>query len=280
MNRVNYELKLARADNDLAWETIRKALESMLENQKENISAAEFATRVHKEVNKAIGIKNMYQELKAKGNEVALSLLPKVQKIVDQAENAFESAALASVCGNAFDFGIDGSEKTPESLRREFFQLYKMGFWHSDLDKLKQLVKIKKEILYFADNTGEIVFDRIFCSEIKKASPGSKLILVVKKDPVLNDATAEDIKGLGFEDTVDEILDTGCYAIGVNFECINEKLRSYLDSALIISKGMANYEAFSETDYVPIAYLLRIKCMTISDALGFPVGTNVAKLFE
>ena len=43
---------------------------------------------------------------------------------------------------------------------------------------------------------------------------------------------------------------------------------------------MANYEAFSETRYRPIAYLMRIKCDSIAEDIGLPAGINVAKLYR
>jgi hypothetical protein len=52
------------------------------------------------------------------------------------------------------------------------------------------------------------------------------------------------------------------------------------EADLIIAKGMANYEALSETDYRPIAYLLRAKCDSVANDLKIPKNTNVAKLFE
>jgi len=47
--------------------------------------------------------------------------------------------------------------------------------------------------------------------------------------------------------------------VGIDFNGITEKLRKRLQEAnLIICKGMANYEAFSEKRYRPIAYFLRV----------------------
>jgi len=58
-------------------------------------------------------------------------------------------------------------------------------------------------------------------------------------------------------------------------------VKKALDSAdLIISKGMANYEAFSETKYKPIAYLLRTKCNAIARSMGLPREISAIKLEE
>ena len=49
---------------------------------------------------------------------------------------------------------------------------------------------------------------------------------------------------------------------------------------LIICNGMANYESFSETNYLPIAYLLRTKCDAIASSMNLPLNINAIKLYE
>ncbi|MCK5636872.1 MAG: DUF89 family protein, partial [Thermoplasmatales archaeon] len=49
---------------------------------------------------------------------------------------------------------------------------------------------------------------------------------------------------------------------------------------LIICKGMANYEAFSETNYRPVAYLLRTKCTAIANSMELPLNINAVKLYR
>ena len=70
-------------------------------------------------------------------------------------------------------------------------------------------------------------------------------------------------------------------AIGLDFENLPSMLKKSLDQAdLIICKGMANYEAFSETDYKPIAYLLRTKCTAIANSMNLPLNKNAVKLYK
>jgi len=145
------------------------------------------------------------------------------------------------------------------------------------LEEVKKL--LKGEILYFTDNCGEIVFDKLVCQELKKYDV--HLTLVCKKYPILTDATYEDVKKLGFDEVVDEIITTGKFAVGVDFNGISEKLKRKLNEAnLIICKGMANYEAFSETNYKPIAYFLRVKCESIAESMNLKNGINAIKLYK
>ena len=140
---------------------------------------------------------------------------------------------------------------------------------------------ISKNVLLFTDNCGEIVFDKILCRELKKFNPEVSLCLVVKGEAVLSDATMEEAVELGFDEVVDKILTTGCFAVGVNFNALPSNLEHALNRAdLIICKGMANYESFSETEYKPIAFLLRTKCTAIATSMNIPLNVNAIKLYE
>ncbi len=140
------------------------------------------------------------------------------------------------------------------------------------LDKLDNVV-------YLADNCGEILIDTLVFEMIRKM--GGKITLVVRGAPILNDVTMEEIEQFGIEDHVDRILTTGSNAIGVCFDEAPEELKEALDNAsLIISKGMANYETLSEENYRPIVYMLKVKCDPVGEDIGAPMGCSVAKLLE
>jgi uncharacterized protein with ATP-grasp and redox domains len=124
------------------------------------------------------------------------------------------------------------------------------------------------------------VFDKIVCSELKKQHPKLKITLVVKELPILSDATREDAERIRFSEVVDEIITTGCYAVGFDIFNLPVYLKTLLDTAdLIIGKGMANYEVFSETNYHPIAYFLRSKCEPIARSMDVPVHRNIVKVY-
>ena len=100
------------------------------------------------------------------------------------------------------------------------------------------------------------------------------LTVVVKGEPIISDATMEDAEELKFDEVCDEILTTGCFAIGLDFNKLPTQLKKSIDQAdLILCKGMANYEAFSETNYRPVGYLLRTKCTAISKSMELPLKT-------
>jgi uncharacterized protein with ATP-grasp and redox domains len=100
---------------------------------------------------------------------------------------------------------------------------------------------------------------------------------VVRGQPVLSDATMEDARELKMEEVTDEIITTESFGVGVVFDRIPDSLTERIEkSSFIIAKGMGNFEAFSEKRYGKVAYLLRTKCRTVADALGYAPNRNLA----
>jgi uncharacterized protein with ATP-grasp and redox domains len=107
------------------------------------------------------------------------------------------------------------------------------------------------------------------------------ITMIVKGEPILTDVTLPDALALGLDRQVDKIITTGGFAVGFPFWNMTDELRQALENAdFIISKGMGNFECFTETDYRPLAYLMRTKCQPVADASGAPIRSNVAIVVE
>jgi hypothetical protein len=69
--------------------------------------------------------------------------------------------------------------------------------------------------------------------------------------------------------------------VGIDLNDMPPELRDAMNACdLIIAKGMANYEAFSDSDFRPIAYMMKTKCRPVADSIGLPEGISAAKLVE
>jgi damage-control phosphatase, subfamily I len=219
--------------------------------------------------------------LKQQSNQIAATLVPKVESLIKESEDPLRTSMVCAIIGNIMDFGIDGSSAHPGMLRDVFDKLYGEGLGRDDYEDLKKHIKQAKKLVLFTDNCGEIVFDKILCRELKHFNPGLHLSVVVKGEPILSDATMQDAEDIRLHEVVDELLTTGCFAVGVDFTKLPRKVKVALDQAdLIIAKGMANYESFSETEYRPVAYLLRTKCNAIARSMHLPRNISAIKLQE
>ncbi|MDH7507593.1 MAG: ARMT1-like domain-containing protein [Candidatus Thermoplasmatota archaeon] len=281
LRRIIFEVDQSTTDKDVKNKAIKNACKVLSEQFDLNSCSATIATKVHKIVYETLGEKDPYKNLKKQSNKVAESLVPKVEEFLTYSDDPLRIIIICSIVGNIMDFGIEGVSTNPKSLAEVFEDLFVDDLGYDETYDLKKILKDSKKVVLFTDNCGEIVFDKILCREIKKFNPNIFLTVVVKGEPIISDATLEDIKDLNFEEVVDEVLTTGCFAIGLDFEKIPLELKKALDQAdLIICKGMANYEAFSETKYHPVAYLLRTKCSPIASSMKLPLNISAVKLYK
>ena len=262
-----------------SMEAVRNAAEMLGELFGEHVCSATVATEVHRSTYKLLGTDDPYKNLKRKSNEIALELYPSAEKFVKSSKNPLRDAFLCAVVGNVLDFGIGTGYDHPAKLKKEFKSLLMEELGHDDTTKVRAILKKSDKVVYLGDNCGEIVLDRLALKELRKFD--IDLTLVIKEEPILTDATREDIAGLGIEKLVDRIVEAPGFAVGIDLDSLKGPFGKMLrDADLIIAKGMANFESLSETSIAPIAYLLRTKCDPVASAMGLKKDINAVKLFK
>lgn len=277
LRRSLYETNLVNPE--LGYEAMKTAADVLLCEFGENANSAEVATKVHRAVYDLLGTDDPYKEIKRRCNDIALKLYPRAEELVRGSEDPFKAAVICSIAGNVLDFGIASKIGGPEELESVFEDLYSEGLGHDDTPRIKEMLSESEEVLLFGDNAGEIVFDRLLIKEMKEF--GGRVSYVVRGEPILTDATMEDALEFHLDELADEVLTTNAFAVGVDFDRLGSTLMGKLEGGdLIICKGMANWESFSDQDYRPIAYLARAKCMPIAESMGVPPDRSSAKLFE
>lgn len=277
LNRLLYEVNLV--DPGRAGQVMKEACSILGSDLRPDICSAEIATRVHHRTYEILGCTDPYEKVKEIATTVCMQLQSKAEALIQQSDNRLRTAVLCAIVGNVLDFGIVGGITRPEELMAGFDEIYQEGLGVDDTEKAKQYLTPGAKMVYLADNCGEIVFDKLLCSELK--SFGVSITFVVKGEPILSDATLVEANQINMNEVVDKIITAGGYAVGFDIKNIPPELDTELNTAdLIISKGMANLEALSETSYRPIWYLMRTKCNPVAAAVGEERNLNVAKLFE
>ena len=277
IGRVLFESE--EADPRSSIKAVRNASAMLGELFGEGVCSATVATHVHRETYKILGTKDPYRRLKKLSNKVALEIYPYAEKFVAKSKDPLRDAFLCAIVGNVLDFGIGTGFDNPVVLKKEFSNLVSQGLGHDDTPKIRAMLKSAERVVYLGDNCGEIVLDRLALKELKRFD--IDLTLVVKEEPILTDATRNDISRLGFEKIVDRIVEAPGFAVGIDLASLNGPFGKMLRGAdLIIAKGMANFESLSETDLAPIAYLLRTKCTPVADAMGLKKNINAVKFFN
>jgi Uncharacterized conserved protein len=276
MKRVVFQSGLP--NNGREFEAIKAALEAYGENISKDMNSAKMATLVHKRAYDALGVADPYLELKIRADEVMSQYMETSEKYVADSEDKIRAAIKISIIGNIMDFGSGIAIDDPNEFSELFEILLEQELGLDDTEAVKEILDRDGTVLYIFDNCGESQLDKILIREIRKL--GRKVIGVVRGEAILNDVTYEDAVRIGLDKEVDEMLTTGAFAIGVDMNDIGEDLRKNMEAAsIIIAKGMANYESLSDVPLnVPVAYLMKAKCIPVAESLGVKSGTNVVKL--
>ncbi len=226
-----------------------------------------MAQRIHQELRRLTGSADPYRSTKLAHNQMALRLLPALRERVHRAEDPLTLAVRYSIMGNVIDLGA-GQDLSEAELARAADEVLEEPF-SGEVEKLREALDRARDILYLADNAGEIVFDRLLLEQL----PTQRITLVVRGSPVLNDATREDALTAGL-DTLVPIIDNGSDAPGTLLEDCTPAFRERFDRAdLILSKGQGNYETLSDSGR-PIFFLLKVKCPLAAQHIGLTLGTH------
>lgn len=212
-----------------------------------------------------------YYNVKRYSNDLALKLYDGLKNIVLSSEDPLYTSLKVAVVGNVIDLGIKRNFDIDEELKKAL----NIGFSWNDYKRFKKKVCDGSHVVIVGDNAGEIVFDKILAEVLSLLN--KKVYYIVKSNPILNDATMEDVLYVGMQD-VATIIETGTNFLGFPREHVSEQARDLLlNSDVIISKGQANLESLDDWDDIKdsIFFLLKIKCEYLAQSLGFNMGDLV-----
>ena len=272
---------LEATDNKILQFKAISALTSFLNKEFDpNAVSAVLATKRDRIVKTVTGNPDPYARKKQLSNQRALKILPQVENLVTRetsSEARFRRACLCAIVGNIIEFDIPEHEFRFEDIGKMILQA-QQDLSIDDISKIFNVAKTAKEILYLTDNAGEIVFDTVLVTQLKKLS--AHVTVAVKEKPVINDATLQDAQAVGMQEIADALVTNGTDAVGlIAEECSKPFLTLYKSSDLVIAKGMGYAETLTETKLeTPHALLLRTKCSPVARQFDTVRGKNVAKL--
>lgn len=218
------------------------------------------ASRIHALVREVSGDPDPYRRAKQDATHHALSLYPRLKRMLEEADDPFETAVRLAIAGNIIDLGVASEYDLEASIAR----VLKQPFAIDHLEHMRNALGGAREILYLADNAGETVLDRLLVEFLEPP-----VTYVVKGGPAVNDATREDAVAAGLDEVCD-IIDNGAATLGTLLDsCSPEMRQRFAKADLVIAKGMANYESLSGTRS-GLYFLLQAKCTVIAGHLDIP----------
>lgn len=226
---------------------------------------------IHHAISAITGEDDPYAELKRAHTEAALGLLPAAQDVVARAPDPFEAAVQLSIGGNLIDLAsapgrvVDVQDCFRQALARPVDQ--------GGVRELERRVARARDVLFLADNAGEVVFDRPL---LRLIGP-DRVTVAVRGGPVINDATADDAAQAGLTERY-RVITTGSDVPGIWLPECDPAFRAQFAAAdLVIAKGQGNFETLSEQDR-EVYFLFLVKCPAVVDELDAPLGTAVTRL--
>ena len=186
-----------------------------------------------------------YTDIKKHYNQLMLDYFPYMEEKVDAAENHLKMAIQYAMVGNYIDFGAlenvnerELKEKLDEAVNIQIDALMLEAFCEDILQA--------KRLVYFTDNCGEIVTDKLLISALREINPNLYITVIVRGKPVLNDATLEDARDVHMEEVAQKVMGNGTGMPGNVIGAISKEAMDEVESAdVLISKGQGNYEGLS-----------------------------------
>ncbi len=226
-----------------------------------NTTSAEVIEDVWRKIVKKIGSPDPFRSAKSNQNKKMMALYPVLKKMVNAAVDPLFTAVNLAILGNSIDLMVADSSVTLENSIKDRVEAPLSRDIYSAFE---QQLRASKRLVYFGDNAGEIVFDKLLIETILKLySP--EIVFVVRSVPTLNDATLKETRSIGLDKIV-IVVENGIDGplpgtiLNRSSNEINDLVRR---SDLIISKGGGNFDTLDEERehlQKKISFLLLSKC--------------------
>ncbi len=266
--------RMATDDEEVHTYVIKEVLKH-LESIDFEKSPPELSREVHRIIRTITKNSDPYKKVKNESNEMVKKLFDHLKEKIDESDDALITSIKLAIVGNVIDFGtmnrFNVDEMIEKALEREFDD--------RDYPLFKRELEKADNILYLADNTGEIFFDKLLLEKLKKKK--KKITYVVKQNPIINDVLIDDAKYAEIDKLADVITydkDQKISTPGIVMEYASDEFKELFEkSDMVISKGQGNYEGLSSTDR-RVFFLLVAKCPLVANDIESNVGKLILKV--
>ncbi len=233
-----------------------------------SVSAPEIVAEVTSLQKEMFGKSEDYTQLKKYYNALMDSLGKGLSDNIAKADDGFRLAMSYSMLGNYIDFGA--MDSVDENKLKEMLKTASdIKFDNVEYENLKADLSKAKRLVFITDNCGEVALDKLFMSKIQTDYPNLELQIIVRGEPVLNDATMEDALQIGL-DKIARVTPNGSNIAGTCLDRISDDAKDIIDSAdVIIAKGQGNFETMRYCQK-NVYYLFLCKCQLFADRHNVP----------
>ena len=214
-----------------------------------------------------------FDELKKGYNAMLMEKEMEIRQKINAADDPLALALRFSQIGNYIDFGALGSVDD-EKLRDFLEQAETLPLSEDTYLKFTENLKTAKKLVFLTDNCGEIVLDKLLLETIRKMVPHVDVTIIVRGEPVLNDATMEDALQVNM-DTCGKVIPNGTNIAGTYIPWLSAEAKVAIDEAdMLIAKGQGNFESLHGCG-LNLYYLFLCKCQWFMERFGLPQFSGV-----
>jgi len=262
---VHQAAELATSDAQLRATAIEQGLAIVERGFSYDAITITIATEVHNAIKGITANPDPYRGMKDEEIGISREFCRGISPAQD-----LRSLLKLSVLGNNIDF-FRSTETIKENLGKP------VEFALDDADRFEQKLGNATDVLYLADNAGEVFFDLPL---VRWMQESVKVTYVVKEAPAANDITLDDLRRCGLDGEMKRVMTTGTATPGVILSQASEQFKRELRSAdLVLAKGMGYYEALSELPSDGrILFCFMAKCKPVADSVGVPLNSYVAMM--
>ncbi len=264
-----YEKEARMTEN----ETYLREIRNLLEHWNPENSAPYMEYCINQVYERYFGQVHRYDAIKKQFNDLMLSMESRMRQRIENSEEPLMTALFMARIGNYIDFGAM-KDVDPEDFLRI---LSEFSLSEADMEVYDHFLKAcaaGKNFLLLADNSGELVLDKLMIQQLQIRFPHLRVSVMVRGGEVLNDATEEDAAYIGLNE-ICNIVSNGEALAGTELNRLPPEARVGFEEAdVILSKGQGNYEScFGCGKHVFYSFLC--KCDVFTEIFRVPRFTGM-----
>jgi Uncharacterized conserved protein len=230
-------------------------------------SAADVYLECWEHACRALGVKDLYENDKARGDKIAIGILRTLAETYPEAsDDDLRRAIRVSLAGAMLDFNILGRDDVQEQAC--FY--YKTAPALDQTDDLVAAIRRAGTIMIVANRAGEIVMDKPLVEAL--ADMGKTVYLTVGAKPVYFMATDKDAANAQLSERIN-IVDPGTAMYGLVQERASSEFQDLFEKAdLVIVKGCIHYATMTRDR--DLYFIMKGTDPGMTEKIGFPVNSG------
>ena len=268
-NLSNYPAKASDAEIAVYQQMI---LNTVLENSE--CSAPEVLEKISIVYRELFGPEKHYSDIKRHFNALMLAREADIQANLDVADDPLRRAVQYAMTGNFIDFAAL-ENVNEDKLNYLLNEAANIPINDTVFNSFRQEILSARRLVYFTDNCGEIVMDKLLIKTIRRFCPALHITVIVRGKPVVNDATMADADQVGLIEVASAVIGNGSGIAGNVLHTLSQDALREIDSAdVLIAKGQGNYESLSGCGK-NIFYIFMCKCQLFAERFQVPKLTGI-----